>query len=92
MYTGYLLHGLPKSYETVKIIYEQSQNNVNSVKNILLSEYSRQKRKAILAKNSNSNSNNNPANAHAFTAGKDGRGDSQERGLNKGRGGANKSF
>jgi hypothetical protein len=93
MYTGYLLHGLPESYKTVKIICGQSQNNVNSVKNILLSKYSQQKRKAILAKNSNgnSNSNNNPANAHAFTAGKDGRDSDRGRGLNKGQKGANKS-
>jgi hypothetical protein len=85
-YTGYLLHSLPKSYETVKIIYGQSRNNVDSVKNILLNEYSRQKGKAILAKNnnSNSNSNNNPANAYAFTAGKGGQGDGRGKGLNKG--------
>jgi hypothetical protein len=90
-YTGYLLHGLPKSYKTVKIIYRQSRNDVDSVKNILLSEYSRQKGKAILIKNSNGNSNNNPANAHAFTASKGGQGGGRGRGLNRGRGRANKS-
>jgi hypothetical protein len=90
-YTSYLLHSLPKSYETVKIICGQSQNDVNSVKNILLSEYSQQKGKAIL--NKNSNGNNNPANAHAFTAGRGGRGgdSGRGRGSNRGRGGANKS-
>jgi hypothetical protein len=78
-YTDYLLYGLPKLYKTVKIICGQSQNNVNSVKNILFGEYSWQKGKAIFAKNSNSNSNGNDnlVNAHAFTAGKG-------RGLNRG--------
>ena len=89
-YTGHLLHGLPDSYETVKIICGQSRNDVDSIKNILLGEYSRQKRKAILAKNSN-NGNDNPANAHAFTAGRGGRGGSRGRGSNRGRGGANGS-
>jgi hypothetical protein len=41
-YTGYLLHSLPGSYETVKIICGQSRNDVDSVKNMLLGEYSRQ--------------------------------------------------
>jgi hypothetical protein len=88
-----LLYSLPKSYKTVKIICEQSRNNVNSVKNILLSKYSRQKGKAILAKNNNdnNNSNNNPVNAHAFTAGKGGQGDNRGKGSNKGQGRANKS-
>jgi hypothetical protein len=88
-YTGYLLHGLPESYETVKIICGQSRNDVDSVKNILLGEYSQQKGKAILAKNSNGN--DNPANAHAFTAGRGGRGGGRGRGSNRGRGGANRS-
>jgi hypothetical protein len=89
-YTGYLLHGLPESYETVKIICGQSRNDVDSVKNILLSEYSRQKGKAIPK---NSNGNDNPANAHAFTAGRGGRGggSGRGRGSNRGRGGANGS-
>jgi hypothetical protein len=84
---------LSKSYKTVKIICEQSRNDVNSVKNILLSKYSQQKGKAILTKNSNGNNNgnDNPANAHAFTAGRGGRGDGRGRGSNKGQGGANKS-
>jgi hypothetical protein len=92
-YTSYLLHGLPKLYKTVKIIYGQSQNNVNLVKNILFDKYFRQKGKAILAKNGNGNSNDNdnPANAHAFIAGKDSRGGGRGKGLNKGRGGANRS-
>jgi hypothetical protein len=84
-----LLHGLPESYKTVKIICGQSRNDVDLVKNILLSKYSRQKGKAILAKNSNGN--DNPANAHVFTAGKGGRGGGRGRGLNRGRGGANRS-
>ena len=88
-YTGHLLHGLPDSYETVKIICGQNRNDVDSVKNILLEKYSRQKGKAILTKNNNGN--DNLANAHAFTADRDGRGSNKERGSNKGREGANKS-
>jgi hypothetical protein len=90
-YISYLLHGLPGSYETVKIICGQSRNDVDSVKNMLLGEYSRQKRKAILTKNSHGNGNDNPADAHAFTAGRGGRGGNRGRGLNRGRGGANRS-
>jgi hypothetical protein len=88
-YTGYLLHGLPESYQTVKIICGQSRNDVDSVKDMLLWEYSRQKGKAIL--NKNSNGNDNLVNAHAFTAGRGGRGGGRGRGSNRGRGGANGS-
>ena len=66
-YTGHLLQGLPKSYDTVKIICNSQRDDIDAVKNILLGEEARQKGSALATKNS-------PSNSHALQAGREGKG------------------
>ena len=49
-YTGHLLRNLLHSYNTVKVIYNSTRSDVENVKNLLLSNESRQKQEAIQAR------------------------------------------
>jgi len=63
-YTGHLLRKLPRSYDTVKVICNSTRGDVENVKNLLLSDESRQKQEAIQARSTTEPQQN----SHALSA------------------------